>query len=206
MHQTRLWILPVLAIAAVQFAAADTFLINADNLSGGLCSATAPCGTITVEGTSTLQVTIDLNPGFGIFGNDNAFGFNVAGSTAGVTMSNFSSSLFNGNGGSGNEDGWGNFEFRVSGPGGSSAVSSLSFDVTRTGTPFTGPSDIEPGQNGSNPPGFTVFAMHIINTGSGLTGYAGDSAVGVPEPGTILLLGASLAGLAAWRGFRKRAV
>jgi hypothetical protein len=135
-----------------------------------------------------------MNSPFGVFGNNDTFGFNVVGSTSGLAMSNFSNSNFDGTGGSGNEDGWGTFAFRVSGPGGSSAVSTLSFDVTRTGG-FTGPSDIEAGASGGN--GFTIFGLHVRNNTSGLTGYAGvDAVVGsVPEPGSILLLSTLLLGV-----------
>src|SRR5690348_14091352 len=97
--------LTVLALAITPFASADTFLIDRDNLSGALCSAADPCGTVTVTGSSTLTVAISMNSGFGIFGNDDAFGFSTVGSNLGVSMSHFSSALFDGHGGSGNEDG-----------------------------------------------------------------------------------------------------
>jgi len=136
-----------------------------------------------------------MNSPFGVFGNNDTFGFNVVGPTAGVSMTNFSNASFNGGGGSGNEDGWGNFNFRVDGPGGSSAVSLLSFDVTRSGVLFTGPSDIEAGSSGAN--GFTVFGLHVRNNTSGLTGFAGVSAAAatVPEPTSVILLGTLVGGV-----------
>ena len=144
-----------------------------------------------------------MNSPFGIFGNNDAFGFNVVGGTSGVTLSNFSNASFDGTGGAGNEDGWGAFTFRVSGPGGSGAVSTLSFDVTRTGNPFTSPSDIEAGATGGN--GFTVFGLHVRNDDTGLTGYAGVSRdrSSVPEPASMLLLGTAMAGLAVFRRRRR---
>jgi hypothetical protein len=196
--------LPILVAFGAQIASADLFNITTDNSGGALCSVAVSCGTVTVTGTSTLHVAIALNSPFGIFGNKNTFGFNVVGTTTGVAMSNFSNGLFNGNGGSGNEDGWGSYNFRVDGPGGSSAVSSLSFDVTRTGNPFTGPSGIEAGGSGGN--GTTVFAMHIRNNTTGFTGFAGVSGSTtppsqVPEPTSIVLLG-TLIGASFWA--RKR--
>ena len=189
------WMLAVPAILGLQVASADVFNITADNLGGALCTTASPCGTVTVTGTNTLTVTISLNSPFGIFGNNDTFGFNVTAPTAGVTMSNFSNAAFNGNGGSGNEDGWGNFTFRVDGPGGSGAVSSLSFDVSRSGTPFTGPADIEAGATGGN--GFTVFGLHVRNNSTGLTGYAGVSDAGssVPEPTSVVLFSTLVAGV-----------
>lgn len=190
------WVLPIVAFLGVQAASADVFTIDADNQAGGLCSVASPCGTVTVTGTSTLHVVISTLPGFGVFGNNDTFGFNVVGSTTGVTMSNFSDPLFNGNGGAGNEDGWGSFGFRVDGPGGSNDTSYLSFDVTRTGNPFSSPSDIEGGAFGSNVPAFTTFALHVRNDSSGLTGYAGvSSGESVPEPSSPLVLIGSLLGL-----------
>jgi hypothetical protein len=182
-----------LSLAFAPLASADMFNITADNVAGALCTVASPCGTVTVTGTSTLHVVISMNAPFGVFGNNDTFGFNVVGPTAGVTMSGFSNASFNGNGGSGNEDGWGNFNFRVDGPGGSSAVSLLSFDVTRSGVLFTGPSDIEAGATGGN--GFTTFGLHVRNNTSGLTGYAGVSAAAsVPEPTSVILLGTMVAG------------
>jgi len=200
----RNWILLTVALLGVRAASADVFTIDADNSSGALCSVASPCGTVTVTGTSTLHVVISMSSGFGVFGNNDTFGFNVVGSTAGVTMSNFSDSLFNGHGGSGNEDGWGAFQFRVDGPGGSSDTSYLSFDVTRTGNPFSSPADIEAGQWGSNVPSFTTFALHVRDNGSGLTGYAGVAPVAsVPEPSSVMVLTAGLLGLGSL--LRKRA-
>lgn len=182
-----------LSLSLAPLASADTFNITTDNLAGTLCSVASPCGTVTVTGTSTLHVVIALNSPFGIFGNNDAFGFNVVGPTAGVTMSNFSNANFNGGGGSGNEDGWGNFNFRVDGPGGSGAIPLLSFDVTRSSVLFTAPSDIEAGATGGN--GFTVFGMHIRNNNTGLTGFAGvTTAAAVPEPTSVILLGTMVAG------------
>lgn len=202
----KLMMISALAVAATRMASADSFTINSDNLNGALCSALHPCGTVTVTGSSVLHVVASLNAGYGIFGNNDAFGFSTVGTNTGVTMSNFSSNLFDGTGDSGNEDGWGNFEFRVDGPGGSSAVQTLSFDVTRTGTPFTAPSNIEQGAVGSNGSGFTVFAMHVRNMQSGLTGFAGVTPVTpTPEPASLALLGLGGIAVGIFRKLRVRA-
>lgn len=213
MIRTALCILPILAAMTSPPVFADVFQIDRDNLGGILCSGASSCGTITVTGTSTLHVAISLNSPNLIFGNNDAFGFNVVGSTSGVSISNISNGLFTCCSSSGNEDGWGTFNFRIDGPPASSGVSSLNFDVTRTGTAFTAPSDIEAGATGGN--GFTVFALHVKNpnlTGTN-TGYAGvtlDNGGGgggggngsVPEPSSVILL-SSLVGIIAI-SFRKK--
>jgi hypothetical protein len=199
------WMLPMVAAFGTQIASADVFNITTDNSGGSLCSVATPCGTVTVTGTTTLHVVIALNAPRVVFGNNDAFGFNVVGSTAGLTMSNFSNAGYDGNGGSGNEDGWGTFQFRVDGPPSPSGVSTLSFDVTRTGG-FSGPSGIEAGATGAN--GFTTFAMHVSNGltgGAALTGYAGvtPGTSTVPEPTSVLLFG-SMIGLVCRSAYKRR--
>ncbi len=194
------WMLPVLAALGTQVASADVYNITKDNQGGALCSVANPCGTVTVTGTTTLHVAISLNSTDVIFGHGNgngAFGFNA--NTTGVSYSNFSSSLYSADSG-GQFGGWGNFPFSIKGPDAASGLSSVSFDVTSTGTPFTGPSSIELGETGGN--GFTVFALHIGNA-AGLTGFAGVSpAPSVPEPTSIILFG-SILGLVC-RTYRRR--
>jgi len=194
-----------LALAIAPFAAASTFLIDRDNSSGAVCSMANPCGTVTVTGTSTLTVSISMNAGFGVFGNNDSFGFSTVGSDTGVLISNFSSALFNGNGGSGNEGGWGSFELRVDGPGGSSAVQNLSFDMSRPSDPFTSPADIQAGASGGN--GSTIFGLHVRNNTSGLAGFAGVDATPAtvtPEPGSLGLIGLAGVGLGLFRKRRTR--
>ena len=188
-------LLLVTVLAASQAAFADVYNIDRDNSGGALCSTLNPCGTVTTSfSAGDINFLIQMASGFGVFGNNDAFGFNVVGTNTGVNISNVSPSpAFDGTGGTGNEDGWGSFEFRINGPGGSGAVSTLSFDVTRTSPAFTGLSDILQTSTGGN--GTTLFALHVRNNSSGLTGYAGVDAAAVPEPSAFVFLVPALLGL-----------
>ena len=168
---------------------------------------------ITLTG-NTLHVVVTTLPGFGIFGNgagNGAFGFNVVGSTA-VTFANILPNSGGGacnSGNGGNFDGFGGFELSLECGSASQNISSLSFDLTRPGTPFTSENDIVEDNAGGN-----NFAAHIcVRDGDGCsaTGFAttgGGSGAGpggvavtatqVPEPSSVLLIGSGLLALARY--------
>lgn len=188
----------VIALGSAMVANADQVVINTPN--AGLSGTPGPYATVTyVLNGSNIDVTVTMFPGFEAFGegngNNGIFGFNIVGSTAGLSVTNLTSPL-TANLGGGQMDGFGNFDVTLSCCNPANAISSFSFTVSRTGG-FSSASDLfEANANGAH------FAIHIAPTNGNPTGFAADSGTSVPEPTSMLLLGSGLIGLAA--GLRRR--
>jgi PEP-CTERM motif len=186
----------VVALGSAAIARADAVIINLPN--AGLSGTPGPYATVTyVLNGSNIDVTVNMFPGFLAFGegngNNGIFGFNIVGSTTGLSVTGMPAG-FTANLGGGQMDGFGNFDVTLSCCNPSNAVSSFSFTVSRTGG-FSSASDLfEANENGSH------FAVHIAPSDGSPTGFATDA--NVPEPTSMLLLGTGLATLAA--GLRKR--
>lgn len=191
----------VVVIGSAAAANADQVVINTPN--AGLSGTPGPYATVTyvLNGGGGIDVTVQMALGFTAFGDGNGnngiFGFNIVGSTAGLSVTSLPLG-FTANLGGGQMDGFGNFEVTLSCCNPSNAVSSFSFTVTRTGG-FASASDLfEANSNGAH------FAVHIAPTNGNPTGFAADSGTSneVPEPTSMILLGSGLITLAA--GLRKR--
>ena len=189
------FIAPILiAVACLGFqqAKADTvdYTLTTSNSPGTLGSG--PFGTVHVDLTAGVAtITFTAASGY-LFVDGGAVAVNVNASS--WTIGNFTS---NGNpvsdAGSGNEDGFGNFNQKVSQQNSSNGASIISFTLTNGSGTWASAANVL-AFNGSN----WLVAAHIqIQDGTGNTGFAaGPSGGQVPDGGTtVMLLGAALGAL-----------
>jgi hypothetical protein len=193
-------------------ASADTisYVLTAANLPG----FTGPYAEVTVNRTSstTAAITFDAlhNGGYiYLMGASGSVGVNVSGTFALGTISG-SNSLTGftpgtwSNAGSGNEDGFGSFNLRITSfDGWTHSSTEISFGISATGTnSWASASQVLTGNNKNQ-----IAAIHLfpcIPSGTGcasnspgatsITGFA-SRAVAVPIPAAVWLFGSGLIGL-----------
>jgi hypothetical protein len=181
----------LLLIAAVPFAAADSFSITSNNigLSGVLGTVT------TTQSGSNVNVSIQMNSGYAFLVNGGDLGFTTTGglvladgSLTNFSLAGMSSSLKNNTTVGGFTF---DYLFKTSVSGGQQTPTTLTFTILNA--------------NVSQISGLGIHLCVLGGEGCATTGFATTGPTPVPEPGTLSLLGTgliSLGGLAR-RRFKK---
>lgn len=211
--------LAVLALvsASPPRAVADTFTYNLTVPNTALGGYSGPFGTVTVDRTSTTSANITFAAATGfLFTDGGAAGVNV--NATSWLLSNLTGTFLPGfkgtdlsNAGSGNEDGFGNFNQKINEFDSFSwALTGISFTLTDTSGTWSSANSVLVANNF----GFFV-AAHMgacgpppnsqpcsINTPFGAnTGFVGNGTGKVPEPGMLTML---LAGVFPLGGLVRR--
>ena len=207
----------LIAIAGFGLQQADAFTSQLNVGNTAISGFTGPYGTVTITlvNSTTATVTFTSNTVAGdiyLFGdggsvalNVNATTFSVSGITGTNAGTGFSPGPFT-NAGAGVEDGFGSFNLTINSfDGFTHSSDSISFTLTNTSGTWASAADVL----AFNAAGFDA-AAHIFVTsapanasnGAIATGFAAESAGGVPDGGTtVMLLGAALGALGMARRF-----
>ncbi len=169
-------------------ASADSITLTLNLPNSQLSAIPGPYGTVTatVNGSS-INVVVNMFPGFTLAGGGPAFGFNVVGSMLGLSVTNLTSG-FSLRGFNLQVDEHGNFMVVLDGPPAGQSVSTLSFMVSRDGG-FSSAFNIMALSSGSQLN--SDFVAHVIPASGLSTGYAGA----ISEPASLGLLGIGMLAL-----------
>jgi len=214
-----------MALALVAPAAQASLIFTLTTNNGGFGNPPPPYGTVTVNRISTTEATITIvgnqvGSNVYLFGDGGTLGFNTNGAATIQSITGSNSHTDSGFGaftpgpftaaGAGNEDGFGSFNQTINSfDGYQHSINSLTVDITlNSGSWASAASVLTPNASGNSVAGHLFLAQDNGNgtiSNTGFTGFVTDgTVVRTPEPGSLLLLGSGLAGLAALSLKRRR--
>jgi hypothetical protein len=217
MNKIKYIVAVLIAIAGMGLQQADAFTSQLNVGNPAISGFTGPYGTVTITlvNSTTATVTFTSNTVNGniyLFGDGGSVALNVNATTfsvSGITGSNAGTGFTPGPytfAGAGVEDGFGSFNLTINSfDGFTHSSDTISFTVTNTSGTWGSAADVL----AFNAQGFDA-AAHIFVTSSPAnasnsalaTGFAAESAGGVPDGGTtVMLLGAALGALGMARRF-----
>jgi hypothetical protein len=217
MNKIKYIVAVLIAIAGMGLQQADAFTSQLNVGNPAISGFTGPYGTVTITlvNSTTATVTFTSNTVAGntyLFGDGGSVALNVNATTfsvSGITGSNAGTGFTPGPytfAGAGVEDGFGSFNLTINSfDGFTHSSDTISFTVTNTSGTWGSAADVL----AFNAQGFDA-AAHIFVTSSPAnasnsalaTGFAAESAGGVPDGGTtVMLLGAALGALGMARRF-----
>ena len=206
----------LMAIAGFGLQQADAFTSQLNVGNTAISGFTGPYGTVTITlvNSTTATVTFTSNTVAGniyLFGDGSSVALNVNATTfsaTGITGTNAGTGFTPGpfSVGSGNEDGFGSFNLRISSfDGFTHSSDTITFTLTNTSGTWASAADVLI----ANADGFDAAAHIFVTTSPAnasnsalATGFAAESAGGVPDGGTtVMLLGTALGALGMARRF-----
>jgi hypothetical protein len=205
----RLAVLSVLLLAGSSASSFADMTYTLNNGNPNISGFPSPFGSVNVSLTdsthATITFTANTSPGLGYsytFGDGGSMNVNVHATSwtfSGLTNNNTPADMSSG--GSGNADGWGNFNQTFNTfDGFTHSFTTGSFVLQNLSGTWSSPSDVlTPNERGNSVAAHVFVALNGANTNS--TGYATDGTGSpAPEPATIVILASGLpVGLLALR-------
>ena len=215
----------VVALAALSFGrpASATLIFDLDTGNAALSGFTGPFASVSVERTDATHATISftsliksgniylLGDGGSVAVNINAASWTLGSLTGSNAGTGFTPGPYS-DGGSGTEDGWGDFNQTINSFDGYTHSSDfISFVLTNTSGTWGADGDVlTANADGHRAAAHIFVTSHPADASNGAvaTGFATDGVpppppIRIPEPGSVVLMGFTLVGLSLIR--RKRA-